>query len=110
MIEEGFVFGFYLCQKEFNKFPDLQLTLIKKWRVQLKTSEARTQPSYGQKPFVSLLALSFTKLQRLFVEMVVSNTNEMFQSAMTQWGKNFIWYKAKQDLRNSRARKKSQFG
>lgn len=108
MIEEGFIFGVYLCQKEFNKFPDLQLTFIKKWRVQQKPSEAHTQLYYGQKLLESLLALSFTKLQRLFVELVVSNTNEMFQSAVTQWEKTCIWYKAKQNLINSRL-KKPQF-
>lgn len=107
-MEEGFVFGFYLCQKEFNKFPDLQLTLIKMWRVQLQPLETHTQPYYGLKLPVSFLA--FTKLQRLFVEMVISNTNEMLQSSMTQWEKTCICNKAKQNLRNARDRKKPQFG
>lgn len=72
------------------------------------TLETHTQPYYGLKLPVSLLA--FTKLQRLFVEMVISNTNEMLQSAMTQWEKTCICNKAKQNLRNARDRKKPQFG
>lgn len=48
-MEEGFVFWFYLCLKEFNKFPDLQLTLIKKWRVELQPSETLTQAYCGLK-------------------------------------------------------------
>lgn len=78
--------------------------------MQLQPSETHTQPYYGLKLPVSSLCLSSTKLQRLFVEMVVSNTDEMFQSAVTQWEKTCVWNKAKQNLRNSRERKKSQFG
>lgn len=48
-MEEDFVFGFYLCQKEFNKFPDLQLTSIKKRRGQLQPSETHTPPYDGLK-------------------------------------------------------------
>lgn len=48
------------------------------------TTFRNTHPTLLWAEIVSLLALSFTKLQRLFVEVVVSNTNEIFQSAMTQ--------------------------